>query len=598
MAERPEGTFDVVDELIPLRIGPHRIERGGTGANAYAGVALVLTAPGGAVVTVATESATTVEIDTCESRWCGDGVAQPELGERCDDGNDDFGDGCSPACRVERCGDGITHRGLGEACDDLTPDRGCDADCGRVWCRPHTVLIETGLVPDAIGWRIVDALGAVVHEAPVGTYARPVTPYETPVELEGGHFTFEILNGRRWVAGRYSVLAPSGATLRSAAPNPQSDTYDFGDFTAICDVDRCGDGTVEAGLGEECEDEPGCADDCTFYRCGDLRVSPDDGEACDDGDARPGDGCDADCQLESCAAHTVHITTTANPHELAWRVVNAAGEVIDSVPEGTYARAFEDFSQPISLPEGDFTLVMTHRGAVGGSTVRIRDRLGHETVRLNTNAYDERKAFHTTCIWGDCGDGIVQPRIGEVCDDGNTDADDGCDAFCQAESCGDGVVQAGLGEMCDDGDAGLENRAGDGCNEICITEICGNGVEQPELGEACDDGGVEPGDGCGPTCQPERCGDGHLRPGEACDDANDASGDGCDADCQVERCGDGVVQPGLGEACDGGEDCDADCRAIVCGDGIVHAEAGEECDDGLTDPGLTPGDGCSERCLV
>jgi cysteine-rich repeat protein len=97
-----------------------------------------------------------------------------------------------------------------------------------------------------------------------------------------------------------------------------------------------------------------------------------------------------------------------------------------------------------------------------------------------------------------CGDGTVQPP--EECDDDNIINGDGCSAQCKIERCGDGFIQPGLGETCDDGNT--EN--GDGCSATCQIEsdqICGN--EVVEGTEECDDGNTESGDGCSSTCQIE-----------------------------------------------------------------------------------------------
>jgi len=49
---------------------------------------------------------------------------------------------------------------------------------------------------------------------------------------------------------------------------------------------------------------------------------------------------------------------------------------------------------------------------------------------------------------GRCGDNVVQPERGEVCDDGNTTGGDGCSADCTSdETCGNGIVDPG--EACD-----------------------------------------------------------------------------------------------------------------------------------------------------
>src|SRR5262245_44406469 len=67
----------------------------------------------------------------CKKGCCGDGDAQGELGETCDDGNNLDGDGCESDCQLPLgiCGDGVLN--AGEACDDgnTTPGDNCRADC-------------------------------------------------------------------------------------------------------------------------------------------------------------------------------------------------------------------------------------------------------------------------------------------------------------------------------------------------------------------------------------------------------------------------------------------------------------------------------------
>jgi len=61
---------------------------------------------------------------------CGDGYADPDGGEECDDGNTVDGDGCSSICTIEPfCGDGALDSG--EECDDgnTVDGDGCSYDC-------------------------------------------------------------------------------------------------------------------------------------------------------------------------------------------------------------------------------------------------------------------------------------------------------------------------------------------------------------------------------------------------------------------------------------------------------------------------------------
>jgi cysteine-rich repeat protein len=193
-----------------------------------------------------------------------------------------------------------------------------------------------------------------------------------------------------------------------------------------------------------------------------------------------------------------------------------------------------------------------------------------------------------------CGDGFLQE--GEDCDDGDTIADNICDATCHLLAqavCGDGITVAS--EECDDGNS--DN--GDGCDSDCQIEAqtdCGNGtIEAPE---ACDDGDSIDGDECESNCTLPICGNTIVDIGEECDDGSDINGDGCDNTCRTEipiTCGDGIIQ--IPEACDdgnniNGDSCENNCTAPVCGNNIV--DANEECDQ---DGGNCLSD-CTIRCGV
>ena len=60
---------------------------------------------------------------------CGNGVFEEDLGEECDDGNHEPGDGCGPGCWIEGCGNNFLDPG--EACEDnnTVGGDGCSADC-------------------------------------------------------------------------------------------------------------------------------------------------------------------------------------------------------------------------------------------------------------------------------------------------------------------------------------------------------------------------------------------------------------------------------------------------------------------------------------
>ena len=182
------------------------------------------------------------------------------------------------------------------------------------------------------------------------------------------------------------------------------------------------------------------------------------------------------------------------------------------------------------------------------------------------------------CIDDGCGNGIVEPPLGEICDDGNVEGNDGCSADCKVlENCGNGTVDEG--EVCDDGNI----DPGDGCNADCQSdETCGN--DYKDDGEVCDDGNNESGDGCSADCQKnEKCGDGKVDENEVCDDGNNESGDDCSENCiSIEICGNGYHD--VEEECDDGNDknddaCVVDCKEATCGDDFLWEDM-EECDNG------------------
>ena len=184
-----------------------------------------------------------------------------------------------------------------------------------------------------------------------------------------------------------------------------------------------------------------------------------------------------------------------------------------------------------------------------------------------------------------CGNGILEED--ELCDDGNTEAGDGCSDDCTVEAgwtcdkpgipctedgpdkkavCGDGKITGD--ESCDDGNT----KAGDGCSGDCAVE---DGWRCPTPGEPCIER-IEEEDAV--------CGDGLLDGSEICDDGNIESGDGCSSECRIE---DGWNCETPGAACE-----KTNIAEAVCGDGIVADY--EECDDGNAEAD----DGCSSNCAL
>jgi fibro-slime domain-containing protein len=264
---------------------------------------------------------------------------------------------------------------------------------------------------------------------------------------------------------------------------------------------------------------------------------------------------------------------------------------------------------------------------VGGTGIVIPGRDGGGGSRSDAGQICDDAA---SCAVG-CGNGKIDPGLGEACDDGNTVAGDGCSADCKVVEkdwactkpgtpcvylvkCGDGRI--GGKETCDDGNT----KSGDGCSSTCAIEAgwdcpqpaqlcvphCGDAVlvgteecDPPNAGQGCSAScKFEPGYVCtappavpNPTvpaqCHKTVCGDGKKEGAEACDDSNIVDGDGCSATCTFEpdcttgtcssKCGDGMKLPP--EACDDGNTKD--------GDGCSHdckAEMGYACADNASNP--------------
>lgn len=166
---------------------------------------------------------------------------------------------------------------------------------------------------------------------------------------------------------------------------------------------------------------------------------------------------------------------------------------------------------------------------------------GADSTATGSSGASSTTTGATTGSTGDvgvCGDGVIDSD--EECDDGLENADDGlCTEACTKAFCGDGHLQPVLGEECDSGPA---NSNAGACTEGCTVAICGDGYTWEGM-EECDDGsdnqlGVY--GGCVPmTCtEGPHCGDGETqKPDEECDlgeDMNGLDGSACSGACKID----------------------------------------------------------------
>ncbi len=324
---------------------------------------------------------------------------------------------------------------------------------------------------------------------------------------------------------------------------------------------ECGNGEIEPG--EVCDDgnadgDDGCSADCTeqsrnfvcitpgqpcekIVECGDGRVAGD--ETCEDGNDPPtaGDGCDADCNLETgWVCPTPGQECRRSPMCGDREVTPGIGEVCDdgNQEDGDGCTANCAFMEDgWACPEpGEHCENLNHCGD-GIVTGAEECDDGNETPGDGCGACALDLGYEcpfpgAPCI-ALCGDGILLPSM-EICDDGNTSDGDGCTSTCRWE---DGFACTGTAP-----------------SYTCHATTCGDG--RAEGNESCDDGNNDLGDGCSPTCGVEpicdagactsACGDGLLLNEEQCDDGNSVNGDGCSSTCQVEP-GYECHQPPIGE---------------------------------------------------
>jgi choice-of-anchor A domain-containing protein len=424
---------------------------------------------------------------TFELEFCGNGIV--DVGEECDDGNQDPFDGCGPECRNEVCGDGIVQPG--EECDDGnlsntdTCTNACEtAECGDGFVGPGEDCDDGNNVD-------TDACTNDCDDARCGDGI--VGPGE---ECDDGNLV-------------------------------QTDAC-----TNACENAECGDGLV--GPGEECDDgnnvnTDSCTNTCQTAGCGDGIVGP--GEQCDDGNADNTDACTNTCELAECGDGFVQAGEECDDGNL----VNSDGctNACELAECGDGIVGPGEQCDDGNADNGDACTNTCTNAVCGDGFVQPGEECD-DGNGVNTDACTN------ACRNAECGDGIVGP--GEECHDANLVNSDACTNACELAECGDGIV--GPGEECDDGN-GINT---DACTNACNFGFCGDNIRQ--LGEECDDGNLASGDGCSDACMVEFCGDGIVSGPEECDDGNATNNDGCSSSCAIEFCGDGITQ--IGEACDDG----------------------------------------------
>ncbi len=447
---------------------------------------------------------------TCREIVCGDGII--DAGEACDDGNLIDGDGCTGcvidtgwiceglACHQVVCGDGVIE--AGESCEDGNQTDGCSANCileiperdesmlqwgsldttDRLWNRPGANC-GTGLnfpnryfdeIPLYNGTGVDQQINVRVHWSDTGflfVFPYPFDPESRDACVLGASATSHESELRE-------VSIPAGGTITLiVSGSTESDAQ--GLYALEVETIRpplCGDGLIEGR------------------------------ETCDDGGLEDGDGCSAACEIEIAArGATVQLvgsldatdptwsrasptcgTSNQTPYFDAYEIVNNTG--VDqqiTISANWLGDGFLSlFRAPFNPATPTVNCVTGHDG--NGTTSQISNQtiVAGETLVVIATSYYSARALGAYTIDvltirpPECGDGIIDAP--EVCDDGNTDPDDGCAADCRS-------VTAGY--VCD--------VPGSACRQI----VCGDGILEGD--ETCDDHNLEDGDGCSAFCELE-----------------------------------------------------------------------------------------------
>lgn len=260
---------------------------------------------------------------------CGDGAVN-QAGEKCDDGNDASGDGCTGNCQLEanfacptagepcvstvECGDGAVNGD--EQCDDGNdrPTDGCSARCELEagWSCPFP-----GVACEAAGCG--DALLAGFEQCDDGN-ARGGDGCSVSCRLEDG----------------FGCPAPGEPCAETTCGDEQPEGSE-----------RCDDGNYDLGDGctPLCDVEPDCTAGPCSSLCGDGLTFG--AEECDDGNTRDGDGCAATCEIE----HGYRCTLPPRPEALKIPIV---------------IRDFDGFNSPRATAHPDFEFLRRDTGVDRG----------------------------------------------------------------------------------------------------------------------------------------------------------------------------------------------------------------------------------------
>jgi len=362
---------------------------------------------------------------------CGDGSIQLSGGEQCDDGATLAGDGCSPTCKLEGLyGTEVEANDTSATANSLAGLDGIFASIGTVTDQDYfsfaitapgsavTLTLDDGLgkCPGAFDSRmyLYDAAGVEItndnDSGPDGCSAIAPAMYPAAASLGVGTYYVRVEESGTNAATPFYVLG-----LKVKAP-------------------VCGDGVLQ--VGEQCDDSnvmggDGCSATCAFEGNFIPEVEPNDTQAT----ASPMGTADGflgaisplgDLDYYSFDVVTpgssvfVQVTDGLNgcPSGFDSRLTlfNPANALLSSVDDGGIAKC--SLLSPATTPTA---------ANMAPGKYRVRVEYNGNTAAVASYV------VKIQVVSPICGDGVIQTGT-EQCDDGNSTANDGCSATCQAEA--------------------------------------------------------------------------------------------------------------------------------------------------------------------
>lgn len=363
---------------------------------------------------------------SCKLNRCGDGVPGGP-NEACDDGNKSNEDGCTNECRLASCGNGVLDPG--EQCDDGNADdsdgclRSClKAKCGDGFVHAGNEECDDGNSSDS------DACLSTCKKARCGDGHTHLSVEE----CDDGNRE----NSDECLRTCKAAFCGDGFIRKSgdlAEECDDGDKVNENHCLNTCRKNVCGDG-VPGGKDEECDDgnkvdDDGCSSDCRLANCGNGKV--DSGEECDDGNKDNSDSC-VNCKNAKCGDGAIWIER--EECEPGLELLNpTCGDLLPDRLAHTPFEAAPCSKKCNSVAEmcpicGD-DIVQPMFGEVCDGPVSCFNLAMEKPIYPDVNAFTECSTDCKSPMWEGCprcGDKIVQDDWDEECDDGNDDEGDGC----------------------------------------------------------------------------------------------------------------------------------------------------------------------------